>query len=269
MSGGLRQSRFGPIQVPYVPPEQRNSSNWELVSPEDQLVALAEYATKQKMKTARPEDPPENDPSCEREAAALANGNGALQKYVGETCYRHIGDYVASWHAHARQVRAGARMKLENEDRRQRQAEADKVRAAQDDAAKRALYADLRAGKRKPEDCSQYLVTKGLDPETAKAPVMRAAYQSPQGAGGFVGEVTQIAGDTLYLKAASTLFGQVGAPLSIVVLGRDAQIYKGENIRVGAAIEGFATQTGTRNVTLTNGAGTTVAVMKAICATGR
>lgn len=159
---------------------------------------------------------------------------------------------------------------------KERREAAERERAAaaaaekQKDAAQRAnAIAQLRSGQRAPINCAQYMVTKGQDhPEALNAPVMAAAYQAPVGLGQFLGVVDQINGDTFVIsgKIPDLMRLAVNPPdNTILVVGKDARVFNGQAIQVGAMVQGFATQSATRTVQLQNGRSSTVAVMRAVC----
>ncbi|MDP3799769.1 MAG: hypothetical protein Q8R06_21945 [Polaromonas sp.] len=144
------------------------------------------------------------------------------------------------------------------------------MRQKKKEADERAVVvAELRSGKRAPNNCSQYMVTKGHNnPEALDAPVMVAAYQSPTGIGRFMGVVDQINDDTFVISGRiPDLMRLAFSPPdnTILIVGKEARVFDGQAIQVGALVQGFATQTGTRTVKLANGRSSTVAVMRAAC----
>lgn len=146
----------------------------------------------------------------------------------------------------------------------------NQTRQKKKEADERAVVvAELRSGKRVPTNCAQYMVTQGHDtPEALLAPVMAAAYQSPKGVGQYFGVVAQIDGENILLSGkVPALFQLAFSPPdnTILVVGKGARVFDGEEIRVGAMVKGYATQTSTRTVKLVNGSSSTIAVMRAMC----
>lgn len=130
------------------------------------------------------------------------------------------------------------------------------------------IVSELKAGTRKPTNCAQYMVTKGHNPEQLTAPVMHAAYIAPSGIGIFVGNVDRVDGGTIYLngRVPDLMRLSINPPDHMIAIAlRDAQVFAGERISAGAMVEGFAVQSGTRTVTLSDRRTATVAVMSVQC----
>lgn len=140
------------------------------------------------------------------------------------------------------------------------QAQADEKKAQMAAAEEKLAFAELRAGKRVPTNCHAQIVTKGFDPKTANAPVMQVAYSPPKGLGMFMGSVSQINGDTVVLSQNVHEFFRLmyGASANAILkTGSGTKVFEPEQIRVGAVVIGYATQSGTQAVTLANGAAST------------
>lgn len=154
--------------------------------------------------------------------------------------------------------------------RTREQLKADTQRAEQQQETDRIaqIVAELKAGTRKPSNCAQYMVTKGLNPEALDAQVMHVAYRAPTGIGIFVGNIERIDGNTIYLngRIPDLMRLSVNPPEHMIAItSKETQAYDGSRITAGGMLEGFATQTGTRTVTLTDRRVVTVAVMSVRC----
>lgn len=152
--------------------------------------------------------------------------------------------------------------------KQQQLAEKDAEKRIQEQA-QRLLITDLKSGKVPAANCAQFMVTKGYDdPATAAASVMAVAYQAPLGAGRFLGRVERIDSGTIVLSGNIPAIFRltINVPDNAILLtDKSTRVFNGEAVQIGSMIQGFATQTGTKNVTLVNGKSSTVAVMKAIC----
>lgn len=147
---------------------------------------------------------------------------------------------------------------------------ADVVARQQKEANDRtAIIAELRAGKRAPTNCTQYMAIKGYEnPENLSAPVMRVAYQAPTGVGKFAGVITQMDGNTMALsgRVSGSVRNEIDPPdNTILLVTSDTRVINGEGIQVGALVQGYATQVGKRTVKLASGQASTVAEIRAIC----
>lgn len=130
------------------------------------------------------------------------------------------------------------------------------------------IVAELKAGTRKPANCAQYMLTKGHDPEALSAPVMHVAYRAPTGIGIFTGVVDRIEGGTIVLngRIPDLMRLSVNPPEHMLAIaGKDSQVFGGDRIAAGRMLEGFAVQSGTRSVTLSDRRVITVAVMSVHC----
>ena len=142
--------------------------------------------------------------------------------------------------------------------------------AVEEESRNRQLEADLRSGRRAPENWRQCAVAKGLDKKPSTE-VMFPALVSPKGEGLFVGKVSQIDGQVIYLtggRYALDLFGfnTVESPEnSVVTITKNTRLFDPGQIRVGANVAGNAVQARAQSVQLVNGASSTIAVMQATC----
>lgn len=155
---------------------------------------------------------------------------------------------------------------LEQEQRQVREAQAakDVARAGQD-----RVLSEVKAGKRKPANCDQLMATRGFDKDALRTQVAVPAHAIPKGLGQYVGVVEQMNGAALVLNMAAALgplAGMLaGTTHTVLQTGRDTYTFNGEKIRIGTFVDGYAEQTGTRNITLANGRVMTVAVLRAVC----
>jgi hypothetical protein len=158
---------------------------------------------------------------------------------------------------------ASARQRRESEATAAAAHEADKK--AQEEREYTRAMAELRAGKRQPVNCQQWVAANGQDPRTLDAPITEVAYQPPQGIGHYSGRVEQINGDTMLLSDQPILRMR-GTPQGymVVTLAR-AKIFHGAQIKVGTVVEGFASQTGSRTMRMTDGSGQQAPVLLATC----
>lgn len=141
--------------------------------------------------------------------------------------------------------------------------EADKK--AQEEREYTLAMAELRAGKRAPVNCQQWVAAGGKDPRTLDAPVTQVAYQAPQGIGPYSGRVEQINGDTMLLSD-QPIIRMRGTPQGyMVVTVARAKVFHGSQIKVGTVVEGFASQTGSRTMKMTDGSGQQTPVLLATC----
>lgn len=152
------------------------------------------------------------------------------------------------------------------EERAQAALEAkQRERAAADE---QVAIAELRSGKRKPENCQSFMIAKGMDPAKLKSQVMAVAYKAPTGLGEFVGVVTQMDADGMLLSGnipARFRLAFSPPPSAFLLTGKSTMVFEPERIQVGAVVYGYATQSGTRNGVTVSGQGSTVAVMQSFC----
>ncbi len=160
------------------------------------------------------------------------------------------------------------RLVAQKEVEQRAQAAADAQKAQADAAQDKIFNAELRSGKRAPVNCPTYAISKGMDPDTLKAPVMHVAYGAPKGMGQFVGAIAQMDSEIVVLTGnIPEAYRLMGRPADnfILTLNRNTKVFDPEEIRMGTVVVGYATQTGTRSATLRNGVATTVAVMSGFC----
>lgn len=166
-------------------------------------------------------------------------------------------------------------MALEEElDQRQsQQAQTDQVAQQQrqqvkEDASQRAddyerrrleLLADLKAKRRAPENCAQWVLSKGLAAEALGANrIGEVALRAPAGPGGFKGDVTQIEGENLVVRLEKGTY-------AVVEIGKQTQLYNESRLRVGSKIDLVGTQTGTRMLRRSSGSPEHAAVVLPMC----
>lgn len=141
------------------------------------------------------------------------------------------------------------------------QAEAEKKKAEES-----ALLADLRSGRRKPENCPQWAVAKGQEPDSLGAPVTQVSLQPPSGIGRFLGRVERIEARTMLLSDQPIIKFH-GTPQGYIVIniGNASTIFDGETIRVGTIVGGYATQQSARTIRMTDGSGAQAPVLNVVC----
>lgn len=96
---------------------------------------------------------------------------------------------------------AAAQERQRAETERTQKAQASK-QANDYEARRQALLAGLRSGKTAPQNCAQWMLTRGMERDALQAnEVTRIAYRPPQGAGYFEGVVQQIQGEKILVRA--------------------------------------------------------------------
>jgi hypothetical protein len=196
----------------------------------------------------------------------LNSGYDELNAKCGEMAkpmYQAYVDKARSAYSLSEQAKADAQKAAMRRDveieRAAKQREADQVAEA---------TAQLRSGKQKPTNCSQYMVAKGHDPKSIDKSVMDVAFQPPAGVGQFLGRVERIENNAIVLNDRIPDIMRVGVNIpehTIVRTAKDAQIFAGDRIRTGATVFGYGTQIGTQNVKLASGAAATIAVVSVAC----
>lgn len=158
---------------------------------------------------------------------------------------------------------ASARLRRESEAAAAAAQQADEK--AREEREYTLAMAELRAGKRDPVNCQQWVAAGGKDPRTLDAPVTEVAYQAPKGVGHYSGRVEQINGDTMLLSDQPILRMR-GTPQGyMVVTVTRAKVFHGAQIKVGSVVEGFASQTGSRTMKMTDGSAQQAPVLLATC----
>lgn len=154
----------------------------------------------------------------------------------------------------------------------QRQAKAAKIAAEEraeaekQEAEESALLADLRSGRRKPQNCPQWAAARGQEPDSFGAPVTRVSLQPPSGVGRFLGRVERIEARTMLLSDQPIIKFH-GTPQGYIVINIDkaSTIFDGETIRVGTIVAGYATQQSARTIRMTDGSGAQAPVLNVVC----
>lgn len=131
----------------------------------------------------------------------------------------------------------------------------------------RVLTAELRAGKRQPINCAQWMLVKGQDPQSLDANVTEVSLQPPQGTGSFAGSVEQINGGTLLLQN-QPLFRTPGErnKFYVAAVTKETKLFGADRIKIGTVIAGFATQSGTRSLGMTDGSVQQSPILRVSCA---
>ncbi|MDB5871811.1 MAG: hypothetical protein JWQ07_1253 [Ramlibacter sp.] len=146
------------------------------------------------------------------------------------------------------------------------QAKAEVERQKREDEEVAKAVNELRTGKRQPDNCPQWMTVKGHDVKQLAAPVTEVAYQPPQGIGGFMGRVEQIDGDTMLLSDQPIIrFRGQAQGYMVINIDKHAKVFNGSRIKVGSVIEGYATQSGSRNLHMTSGAAKPAPILLVTC----
>jgi hypothetical protein len=146
-------------------------------------------------------------------------------------------------------------------------AEVEAAEKEKEEAQIRVLTAELRSGKRQPENCAQWMIVKGQDPQSLNAKVTEVSLQPPSGIGSFAGRVEQINGGTL-LVSDQPVIRMRGQPQGfyVVNVGSQAKLFRGDQIKVGTVIAGFASQSATKNLRMTDSSVQQAPVLQVTCA---
>jgi hypothetical protein len=146
----------------------------------------------------------------------------------------------------------------------QASAEAEKQKQEEEEYAK--VVSELRAGRRQPINCMQWMTVKGHDIKQLVAPVTEIAYQPPKGIGAFMGRVEQISGDTMLLSDQPIIrFRGQEQGYMVINFDKNTKVFDGSQIKVGSVIQGYATQSGSRNLRMTNGGSKPAPVLLGAC----
>lgn len=124
-----------------------------------------------------------------------------------------------------------------------------------------AFIRALRAKKIQPTSCQHHFLANTK--EGYGSPIaMRVSIDSEGKFGTFQGSVTQLNGKTLSIN------DRTNGSNAIVLIDSKTQIFKGDKVAVGLVVGGSGIQTGARQITLTSGQASTIAVIVAKCIQG-
>lgn len=120
----------------------------------------------------------------------------------------------------------------------------------------------LRTKKFEPENCRQWGYANTRDGAIIPS-IIRVSIDSGSHLGAFSGEITQIDGKTI------VIYDKASRLNAVIILDNKTKIYDSNMVSVGLAATGIGIQTGSRQVKLATGQGSTVAVISAKCVEGK
>ena len=145
-------------------------------------------------------------------------------------------------------------------------ARAQATAAEKEQEEERVMAAELRAGRRQPVNCAQWFAAKGQDARALVTPVTEIAFQRPQGTGPFEGRVEKIEGQTLLISDQPIIRMRHKEQGYLVVnIDSKAQVFNGSRIKLNSVVNGFATQTGTRSLRMTDGSSKQSPILEVVC----
>lgn len=263
-----RKSPASPAQ-PQASPETGTTSTSELQggfnrmgrdvnTPEN--IELLTKRVKERFEAADPlaHPPPEPFQVCREEMAPLSrfeNIMGSNHDQVKVKCFAAARDAQAEF-SNRRRVA----MDQKREEAARADAEKEEKQKRDEAEALRVVVADLRAGRRQPTNCAQWMISKGHEIANIDRDVSRVSLEPPKGVGKFAGVIELIEGRQLIVNN-----GAAQPSFMVLNVGSSAKIFEGPQVKPNAVVYGYATQTGSRTLKMSNGAAKTAAVLDVAC----
>ncbi|MDP9880310.1 hypothetical protein J2W25_004639 [Variovorax boronicumulans] len=143
------------------------------------------------------------------------------------------------------------------------QAHKSQARQRSDDyeARRQALLAGLKSGAVQPQNCAQWMFSRGMDRYKLQTiEVSRVAYRAPQGVGYFDAVIQQIKGQQILVR--------IDDHLAVVAIDKSARLFREEAIMEKGRIGVVGQQTGQHPLNHPDGSTLTVAVVTPSCVVG-